>query len=135
MRRGALPIDDDVRAVAGELINTHLAGGAYPSVSALAKHFGINRTTFYRHYSPIATAMLDQAAQQHSEGSRRRRRHDHPDECDDAIRRLRAENSDLRRHLEIYEEHLRMLTIENGRQKQQLEQIAGVTDLNARRTQ
>jgi AcrR family transcriptional regulator len=135
MRRGTLPSDDDVRTTADELISAHLAGGAYPSVSALAKHFGINRTTFYRHYSPIATAMLDQAAQQHSEGSGRRRRHDYPDERDDTIRRLRAENSDFRRHLEIYEEHLRMLTIENDRQKQQLEQIAGVTDLNVRRTQ
>ena len=77
--------------------------------------------------------MLDQAAQHHSEGSKRRRPPDDPDDRDHTIRRLRAENSDLRRHLEIYEERLRMLTIENSRQKQQLEQIAGVSDLAARR--
>jgi hypothetical protein len=47
----ALPGDDDVRAAADELLTQHRAGGTYPSVSALAKGFGINRTTFYRHYA------------------------------------------------------------------------------------
>jgi hypothetical protein len=79
--------------------------------------------------------MLDQAAQHHSALPKRRRTQDDPDDRDHTIRRLRDENDDLRRHLEIYEEHLRMLTIENNRQRQQLEQIAGVSDLNARRTQ
>jgi AcrR family transcriptional regulator len=101
----------------------------------LAKRFRVNRTTFYRHYSPIAAAMLDQAAQHHSEGPKRRRPPDDSDDRDHTIRRLRDENSDLRRHLEIYEEHLRILTIENKRQKEQLEQIAGVSDLSARRIQ
>ena len=134
MSRGVLPRDVYVPAAAGELLNAHLAGGPYPSVSSLANRFGVNRTTFYRHYAPIAAAMLDQAGQHHSEGCKRRRPPDDPDDRDHAIRRLRAENSDLRRHLEIYEERLRMLTIENSRQKQQLEQIAGVSDLAARRT-
>jgi hypothetical protein len=38
----ALPGDDDVRAAADELLTQHRAGGTYPSVSALAKGFGIN---------------------------------------------------------------------------------------------
>jgi AcrR family transcriptional regulator len=135
MRRDALPSDEDVRTAADELLNAHVDGGPYPSVSALAKRFNVNRSTFYRHYSPIATAMLDQAAQHHSALPKRRRTQDDADDRDHAIRRLRDENKDLRRHLEIYEEHLRMLTIENGRQRQQLEQIAGVSDLSARRTQ
>ena len=135
MRHAPLPDDDDVRAAADELLDGHLASGPYPSVSALANRFHINRTTFYRHYSPIATAMLDQAAQHNTEGPKRRRPPDNSDDRDHTIRRLRDENSDLRHHLEIYEEHIRILTVENNRQKQQLEQIAAVSDLNARRTQ
>jgi AcrR family transcriptional regulator len=135
MRRDALPSDEDVRAAADVLLSAHVDGGSYPSVSALANRFNINRTTFYRHYSPIATAMLDQAAQHHSAPPKRRRTQNDPDDHDHTIRRLRDENNDLRRHLEIYEEHLRMLTIENNRQRQQLEQIAGVSDLSRRRTQ
>jgi hypothetical protein len=62
MRRAVLPSDDDVRAAAGELLNAHLTGGPYPSVSSLANRFGVNRTTFYRHYSPIAAAITRSAA-------------------------------------------------------------------------
>ena len=49
------------------------------------------------------------------------------------FQRLRTENTDLRRHLEIYEEHIRMLTIDNTTYRSQLERLAGVTELNTRR--
>jgi AcrR family transcriptional regulator len=128
-----LPRDDDVRTAADELLTQHRAGGAYPSVSALAKRFHINRTTFYRHYAAITHAMLDTAAHQHSEGRKRRRVRHQDDDRDKSIRRLRVENIDLRRHLEIYEEHIRMLTIENTTYRDQLGRVAGVTDLSSRR--
>jgi transposase-like protein len=129
-----LPSDDDVRAAVDSLLAQHRAGGAYPSVSALARTFHVNRTTFYRHFSTITDGMLDSAAHQHTEGTKRRQlRHEH-DDRDDTIRRLRSENADLRRHLDIYEEHIRMLTIENQRHKQQLDQLAAVTELKHRRS-
>jgi AcrR family transcriptional regulator len=129
----ALPADDEVRATADELLTEHREGGAYPSVSALAKGFNVNRSTFYRHYSAITNAMLDSAAQQHADGPKRRLPRHTDGDRDETIRRLRTENNDLRRHLEIYEEHIRMLTIDNTNQKSQLDRLAGVTDLNARR--
>ena len=67
-----LPGDDDVRAAADALLTEHREGGAYPSVSALAKTFNVNRTTFYRHYAAITNAMLDSAAQRHTDGPKRR---------------------------------------------------------------
>jgi len=135
MRRAPLPSDDEVTAAADELLAAHLAGGAYPNVSALAKGFGINRTTFYRHYSSITGAMLDKAADQHTQSPKPRQPAGKADDRDHVIRRLRDENNDLRRHIEIYEEHLRMLTVENRRQKEQLKHLAGVTSLHAPRTQ
>lgn len=134
MNRAPLPSDDAVRAAADELLHTHLAGGAYPSVSALAKRFQVNRTTVYRHYSSITIAMLDKAADQHDQSPKRRRPPAQADDRGDTIRHLRDENNDLRRHIEIYEEHLRILTLENKRHKEQLERLASVTDLNTRRT-
>ena len=128
-----LPGEDDVRAAADELLAQHRAGGTYPSVSALAKRFHINRTTFYRHYGAITSAMLDGAAHQHTEVPQRRRPRRNDTDSEKTIRRLRTENSDLRRHLEIYEEHIRMLTIENKTHTDQLERLAGVTDLSSRR--
>jgi hypothetical protein len=129
----ALPADDDIRTAADELLAQHRAGGTYPSVSALAKTFHINRTTFYRHYAAIASAMLDSAAQQSTEGPKRRRPPHNDADRDKTLQRLRTENTDLRRHLEIYEEQIRMLTIENSRYRGQLEVLAGVTDLNSHR--
>jgi len=69
----------------------------------------------------------------HAEGSKQRRPRRQDDDRDKTIRRLRSENNDLRRHLEIYEVHIRMLTIENTTYRAQLERLAGVTDLNTRR--
>ena len=105
----ALPGDGDVRAAADALLTEHREGGSYPSVSALAERFNVNRTTFYRHYATITNAMLDSAAQQHTDGPKRRPPRHTDDDRDETIRRLRTENTDLRRHLEIYEEHIRML--------------------------
>ncbi|WP_460431815.1 hypothetical protein, partial [Amycolatopsis echigonensis] len=128
-----MPTDEEVRAAAEHLLAAHRGGGAYPSVAALARQFNINRTTFYRHFASIASFMLDAAGQQHADGPKRRRPPRDDDERDQTIRRLRDENTDLRRHVEIYEEHLRMLTTENARLTEQLQHQAGVTELNHRR--
>lgn len=133
MREHGLPSQDDVRTAAGELLSQHRSGGPYPSVSALAKRFHINRTTFYRHYAEITSAMLNSAADQHTAAAKRRPPGHDDAARDKAIQRLRAENVDLRRHLEIYEEHIRQLTIENSRYKDRLEGLAGVADLSSRR--
>ena len=133
MSRPTLPTHDLVQAAADELLTRHRAGGAYPSVSSLAKQFHLNRTTFYRHYSAITDAMLDAAAHQHTDGTKRRRPRRNDDDRDHTIQRLRSENTDLRAHLDIYEEHIRTLTIENQGLRQQLEQTAGLADLNNRR--
>ena len=130
-----LPDDAQIRAAADDLLAAHRDGhGAYPSVSALAKRFGINRTTFYRHYPTIAQYLLDTAATQQDDGPKQRRPPTKADDRDAEIRRLRNENGDLRRHVEIYEEHIRMLTIENTRQRHAIERTAGVTDITDRRS-
>jgi hypothetical protein len=133
VNRHGLPGEDDVRAASDELLSQQRSGGPYPSVSALAKRFHINRTTFYRHYAEITSAMLDSAADQHTKAPKRRHPRHGDTGRDKIIQRLRAENNDLRFHIEIYEEHIRMITIENSRYKDQLEGLAGVTDLNSRR--
>jgi AcrR family transcriptional regulator len=126
------PGEDQVRAAAEELLAAYREGGAYPTVTALAKRFGINRTTVYRHFAPAAEAMLDAAQQQHTDERKRRRPVPPDDERDRALWRLRNENDDLRKHVEIYEEHLRMLTTENARPRHRLQCQAEVIDLAGR---
>ncbi|GAA3339472.1 hypothetical protein GCM10020358_23390 [Amorphoplanes nipponensis] len=133
MNRPALPTDDEVRTAAEQLLTDHRDGGLFPNVTTLAKRFGVNRTTFYRHFSAITDAMLDSAGQQHTDGPKRRRPPRQSTEPEQALRRLRTENEDLRRHLEIYEEQIRMLTTENKRLRELIEQQAGVTAISTRR--
>jgi AcrR family transcriptional regulator len=133
MTRTALPSEAQVRTAAENLLTAHRDGGVFPSVTALAKQFDVNRTTFYRHFAAITDAMLDTAGQQHADGPKRRRPPRHDDDRDKTIRRLSDENDNLLHHVEIYEEQLRILTIENKRIREQLEQHAGVTGLSSRR--
>jgi predicted nuclease with TOPRIM domain len=51
----------------------------------------------------------------------------------DRITRLRTENEQLRLHLDLYEEHIRRLTIENTRLTAELVRRGSVTDLASRR--
>jgi AcrR family transcriptional regulator len=132
MRGVSLPGVNDVEEAAAALLATHRDGGAYPTVTALAKRFGLNRTTFYRHFETQAEAMLDTARLQHNDG-RRRRRPPRDDDRDEQLRRLRQENEDLRRHLEIYEEHLRMLTVDNARLRDEIEAAAKVIRIGTTR--
>lgn len=133
MKPRSLPGTEVIRAAANELLAAHRSGGPYPTVSGLARRFGINRTTFYRHYADAVQEMLDAAEKQNPQQPRRRRAQPKKDTTDTTMKRLRRENSDLRRHLEIYEEHIRMVTKENQRLREQLETAAGVARLGERR--
>ena len=133
MTSNALPTAQAVGVAAEELLAAHRGGGPYPTVSSLARQFGVNRTTFYRHYPEIVTAMLDAAEKHNAAQPRRRRAQPDDDKTKQALQRLRRENTDLRKHVEIYEEHIRMLTMENQRLREQIETTTGVTRLSERR--
>jgi AcrR family transcriptional regulator len=133
MKTISLPGIEVVRAAAEELLAAHGGGGPYPTVSELARRFGINRTTFYRHYADVVQEMLDAAEKQNSQQPRRRRGQPDEHKTDGTMKRLRRENSDLRKHVEIYEEHIRMLTAENRRLREQIQEVTGVTRLEERR--
>jgi sigma54-dependent transcription regulator len=52
------------------------------------------------------------------------------DQLQERITKLRTENQQLRLHLDLYEEHIRRLTIENDKLGTELGQTAGVTTIN-----
>lgn len=134
MTRKALPAAEAVSRAAEELLVAHRDGGPYPTVSGLARQFSVNRTTFYRHYADIVQAMLDAAEKRNAQAPRRRRTQSDNNATDETMeRRLRKENSDLRKHVEIYEEHIRMLTAENRGLREQIETTANVPRLGERR--
>jgi AcrR family transcriptional regulator len=133
MSRNAPPAAEAVRGAAKELLAAHRDGGPYPTVSGLARRFNVNRTTFYRHYADIIQAMLDAAEKQNAQTPRRRRPPLDKNKTDETMKRLRRENNDLRKHVEIYEEHIRMLTTENKQLREEIEIATNVARLAERR--
>ena len=73
------------------------------------------------------------AAEQAAAGTRPARRAATTCDHEDGLARLRRINEELRRHVQLYEEVIRQLTVDNNTLKQQLARHAGVTDLAARR--
>jgi len=126
-RRNALPAEAQVRAAIAHLLQQATAGNARPTATALATHLGISRPALYRHYRPMVDELL--AAASTHEDTRRRRIRD----LDGEVAKLRREKEDMRRHIELYEEIIRQLSVENDRLKRQLEKQAGVTDLDSHR--
>jgi AcrR family transcriptional regulator len=125
--RDALPTDGEVRSAIAYLVKQAAAGNGRLTAKALAARLGISRPALYRHFRPLVDELLT-AASVHEEAGRRRTR-----DRDGEIAKLRREKEDLRRHVELYEEIIRQLTTENDRLKHQVEQLAGITQIDSRR--
>jgi len=125
--RNALPAEAEVRAAIAHLVQQASAGNARPTATALATHLGISRPALYRHYRPMVDELLA-AASTHEETRRRRIR-----DRDGELAKLRREKEDLLRHVELYEEIIRQLSVDNDRLKRQLETQTGVTHLDSHR--
>ncbi len=130
--RQPLPTEAQVRAVTAELL-TATADGGRPTATALAAHLGISRPALYRHYRPLVDELLETAAEQAATDRRSVRRAGGACDHEDDLARLRRSNEELRRHVQLYEEVIRQLTVDNHALTQQLASYAGVTDLTAHR--
>jgi AcrR family transcriptional regulator len=123
------PTEAQIQAVADALLAEARADGSRPSVSALADRAGITRPTLYRNFPGVlarfrAETTTAQVSTVHGTPAQKLR---------DRITRLRTENEQLRLHLDLYEEHIRRLTIENTRLTAELVRRGRVTDLASRR--
>ena len=130
--RHPLPAEAQVRAAVAELLKAAARGGR-PTATALADRVGISRPALYRHYRPLVDELLDAAAQQAATRKRHARGGGAVCDHEEELARLRRSNEELRRHVQVYEEVIRQLTVDNHTLQQQLASHAGVIDLAARR--
>src|SRR5512132_3255102 len=111
----ALPSEAQVRAAMTWLLRQSAADGTRATATALAARVGISRPALYRHYRHLVDELLNAAAE--SEPTHRHYACNHQQE----LGKLRQRSEDLRRHVKVYEEVIRQLTIENLRLRQQLD--------------
>jgi len=106
-----LPTEAQVRAAAAELLKAAARRGR-PAATALAARVGISRPALYRHYRPLVDELLDAAAEQAAASKRQARGAGAV--CDhEELARLQRSNEELRRHVQLYEEVIRQLTVDN----------------------
>ncbi|MGR6968381.1 hypothetical protein ACU639_02035 [Streptomyces cynarae] len=108
----ALPDADTVKAAIDTVLAEASARGRRPTVTAIERHLGIPHATFHRHYADL----IDSHFRPRIPAARSAVHANRPktDELrEDNLRRLRQENTDLRRTLALYEEAIRQLTLEN----------------------
>ncbi|MGW1520799.1 hypothetical protein [Streptomyces sp. NPDC002287] len=108
----ALPDADTVKAAIDTVLDEASANGRRPTVTAIERRLGIPHATFHRHYADL----IDTHFRPRLPTPRANTDTDRPkaDETkDENLRRLRNENTELRRTLTLYEEAIRQLTLEN----------------------
>ncbi|MGW3202141.1 hypothetical protein ACWDBD_48115 [Streptomyces sp. NPDC001118] len=97
--------------------------GPWATVSALAPRLQVNRQTLYRDFPDQVTRL--QTKQSRHAAALPRPRGTTTERA--VITRLRQEKENLTRHLHIYEDHIRRLTVENAALRAALEAHDGVT--------
>jgi AcrR family transcriptional regulator len=106
------------------------AGGAKPSVLALARRLGLSNATFWRHYRNIATDARHAANAATASASAGNLRPGLPEEQAARNARLRRENARLADQLEAALGHLRRLTIDHAELRHDLEAAHAITHLD-----
>lgn len=120
----------DVETAAREVLAAAAEQGRAATVTRLAMHLGVQRQTLYRDFAPQLAEFLAADDQRRHQPGPLRSRNTSADAA--TIARLRREKENLTRHLGIYEEHIRRLTIENARLTEELAKFAGVVDIRPR---
>ncbi|GGR10247.1 hypothetical protein [Kitasatospora griseola] len=128
----AQPTLAEVHAARDELLAKAAQEGRRLTVAELAGHLGLKRPTFYNRFPEVAAELVNIAAEAGHKATGRPR-NDRAAELEKKLTLLRRERDDLRRHLDIYADHIRRLTMENASLRQELESRSGVTVLAQRR--
>src|SRR5712691_7600276 len=127
-RKIDLPAEAHVRAVLADMLAEAAAGGAKPSVLALARRLGLSNATFWRHFRDIATEIRNTAGDSVAQPGGQNPR-DRAGELASQNAGLRRERDRLADQLEAALGHLRRLTIDNAQLRHVLEAAYKITQI------
>ena len=122
-----LPADDDVRLAMRQVLAEAATSRRRATITAVERQLDITHPTFYRNYPHLiswfkAQASAQQPAQPAASTS-----------ADSTLARLRRENEDLRRTVNIYAEAIRQLPVDNPDLASELESQAAIPRLDSHR--
>jgi AcrR family transcriptional regulator len=129
-RRIDLTGEAHVRDVLAGMLAEAAAGGAKPSVLALARHLGLSNATFWRHFRDIATEVRHAASVSTAQAGGENLQRDRAGELASQNAGLRRDRDRLAGQLEAVLGHLRRLTIDNAQLRHDLEAARRITRLD-----
>jgi AcrR family transcriptional regulator len=132
-RKIELPGEAHVRDVLADMLAEAAAGGAKPSVLALARRLGLSNATFWRHFRDIATEVRHAASDSMAQAGAENMRRDRAGELASQNAGLRRDRDRLADQLEAALGHLRRLTIDNAQLRHDLEAARRITRLDTGR--
>jgi hypothetical protein len=124
-----LPADDDIQAAMRQVLAEAATSRRRATITAVERQLGITHPTFYRNYPDLISWFKAQASAQPPA----RPAAASTDSTDSTMARLRRENEDLRRTVNIYAEAIRQLTVDNADLASELETQAAISHLDSRR--
>lgn len=121
-----LPTNSQVKQAMDEVLAEAARTGRAATVTAVERRLGLRHATFYRHYRPLITDYFRPKSQVSTSPTTT----EAAEETDDkTMKRLRQENTELRKLVNIYAETIRQLTLRTDHLEKALETQAGVTPL------
>jgi hypothetical protein len=124
-----LPADDDIQAAMRQVLAEAATSRRRATITAVERQLAITHPTFYRNYPHLISWFKAQAsAQQPAQPAAAS-----TSTSTSTLARLRRENEDLRRTVNIYAEAIRQLTVDNADLASELETQAAISHLDSHR--
>ena len=121
-----LPSEIEVRAAMDQILEHSKHTGRRPTIADVERKLGIAHATFCRHFTALTDTYFKPRA-----AELRKRPIDttgaEAETIQQATQRLRQENTDLRKLIQLYAEQIRQLTLDRHDLILQVEQLSGVT--------
>jgi AcrR family transcriptional regulator len=129
-RKIDLPAKAHVRAVLADMRAEAAAGGAKPSMLALARRLELSNATFWRHFRDIAAEIRHTAGDSMAQPGGQNPWRDRAGELASQNAGLRRERDRLADQMEPALGHLRRLTMDNAEPRHDLEAARKITRLD-----
>jgi hypothetical protein len=127
-----LPSETEVRTAMDQVLEQSAQTGRRPTIADVERRLGVAHATFCRHF----TGLADTYFRPRAAGLRNKPAGGPgptPESIQQAMQRLRQENTDLRKLVQLYAEQIRQLTVDRHDLTLQVEQLSGVTRIGVPR--
>jgi AraC-like DNA-binding protein len=121
-----LPSEIEVRAAMDQILEHSEHTGKRPTIADVERKLGIAHATFCRHFTALTSSYFKPRVAELRKGPVNMTGTE-AETIQQTMQRLRRENTDLRKLIQLYAEQIRQLTLDRHELTLQVEQLSGIT--------